>query len=244
MSGSSRPSTLNSPTLDSDLEKHLLPITSHPSSHQSESQHVSKSETVVVFPFRTLQLQRIAELQDKLLEISGLNLKTVTADEKEAIDMTLTRYAQAIRDYDTLSENTLFTIPSNATFVGALGGMVPPHGGIHFKSTIASLLKSTDTIRAAWFTAGVDDAYARLSPDKRNIHLPISNLIGNIGVRELGQEGQIRRAQQKAFTARLVFALLGGVALIGPVLIMTLHTSTSTNLITISIATFIFLRLM
>lgn len=72
----------------------------------------------------------------------------------------------------------------------------------------------------------------------------IAEAISPISFREIDQAGRIRRAQKKAFTARLVFALLGRISLIGPILIMTLHESTSTSLSTVSVATFIFALVM
>jgi hypothetical protein len=63
---------------------------------------------------------------------------------------------------------------------------------------------------------------------------------GNLGFRELDQQGRLMRAQKKALTERIVMAMFGGVALIGPMLIMTLHPSKNTSLITVSVATFIF----
>ncbi|UKZ86722.1 uncharacterized protein TrAFT101_002546 [Trichoderma asperellum] len=72
----------------------------------------------------------------------------------------------------------------------------------------------------------------------------IRNATGPVGFREIDQAGRIRRVQKKAFTARLVFALMIGVSLIGPILIMTLHESTSASLCTVSVATFIFALVM
>jgi hypothetical protein len=46
--------------------------------------------------------------------------------------------------------------------------------------------------------------------------------------------------EAKAIFNRLIMALFGGVALIGPTIIMTLHSSPSTCLITTSVATFLF----
>jgi hypothetical protein len=48
------------------------------------------------------------------------------------------------------------------------------------------------------------------------------------------------REKQRAFTERDLMAMFGGAALTGPVLIMTLHSSRNTSLITLSVATFLF----
>ena len=63
---------------------------------------------------------------------------------------------------------------------------------------------------------------------------------GTLGFRELEQKGREQRSQRNAFTQRIVMAMFGGAALIGPMLIMTLHPSRNTSLITVSVATFLF----
>ena len=63
---------------------------------------------------------------------------------------------------------------------------------------------------------------------------------GRLGFRELDQKGREERSQKKAFTQRIIMAMFGGAALIGPMLIMTLHPSRNTSLVTVSIATFLF----
>lgn len=67
---------------------------------------------------------------------------------------------------------------------------------------------------------------------------------GNLGFRELDQKGREERSQKNALTQRIIMALFGGTALIGPMLIMTLHQSRNTSLITSSVATFVFALVM
>jgi hypothetical protein len=54
------------------------------------------------------------------------------------------------------------------------------------------------------------------------------------------RKGRLLRERKKAFTGRVAMALFGGVSLIVPKLVMTLHPSRNTSLITTSTATFIF----
>jgi VIT1/CCC1 family predicted Fe2+/Mn2+ transporter len=68
----------------------------------------------------------------------------------------------------------------------------------------------------------------------------VENTTGNLWFRELDQRGRILRAQKKTFIQRIIMAMFGGVALVGPMLIMTLHQSRNTSLITVSAATFVF----
>ena len=77
-----------------------------------------------------------------------------------------------------------------------------------------------------------------------NIAKRMRSKAGNLGFRELDQDGRISRQREKAFTERVVMAMFGGIALIGPMLIMTLHKSENTSLITVSVATFIFALVM
>lgn len=64
--------------------------------------------------------------------------------------------------------------------------------------------------------------------------------MGNVGFRELDQQGRLSREQKQAFSGRVAMALFGGISLIVPMLIMTLNPSQNKSLITTSVATFIF----
>lgn len=99
------------------------------------------------------------------------------------------------------------------------------------------------------FRASVDIVYYLINTqyDRFLEALPPSRVLevaektaGNLGFRELDQKGREERSQKQAFTERVVMAMFGGAALIGPMLIMTLHPSRNTSLITVSVATFVF----
>jgi hypothetical protein len=62
---------------------------------------------------------------------------------------------------------------------------------------------------------------------------------GNLGFRELDQQGRLKRAQKAATAGRITMAMFGGTALVAPVLIMVLLPSRNTYLITVSVATFL-----
>ena len=68
----------------------------------------------------------------------------------------------------------------------------------------------------------------------------IQRVVGNLGFRELDPLGREKRSKRTALTERIFMAIFGGVALIAPMLIMTLHPSRNVSLITTSLATFIF----
>lgn len=63
---------------------------------------------------------------------------------------------------------------------------------------------------------------------------------GDLGFRELDQQGRVRRAERQALTQRILMGVFGGIALICPVLVMVLYPSRNTNLITVSVATIVF----
>ena len=63
---------------------------------------------------------------------------------------------------------------------------------------------------------------------------------GYLGIRELDKAGREKRERESASTLRLRMGLFGGIALIVPMLIMALHPTRNTALITTSIVTIIF----
>jgi hypothetical protein len=68
----------------------------------------------------------------------------------------------------------------------------------------------------------------------------LEHILSLLGYRELDTEGRKFRAERKAYTERLIMGLFGGLALIGPMLIMVLKPSQTASLITVSVATIIF----
>ena len=267
-----------------------LPLPPGPKVDQYSSLQYSDSEKVIVLSFRGLQLRRIAELQDELLRLSAetANAENLTPNDK-AIDAALASYgessvprretrcllsdifrviAQALRNYETLSQNAVPTIPAGAYFVGILSSVGPIRKSRrevsrkvsttisrlasplqHLQDTISRMLARSPEASLAW--AGittvfeiVNKQFNKQDVDPALVQAKISKAIGQVGYRELDQNGRILRDQKKAFTARMIFALVGGVALIAPVLIMTLHPSRNTSLITVSVATFLFALVM
>jgi len=77
-------------------------------------------------------------------------------------------------------------------------------------------------------------------PDLSSLADHMEKVVGKLGYRELDKKGREERDRKKASTERLVMAMFGGISLIAPMLIMTLHPSTTVNLVTVSAATFFF----
>ena len=93
-----------------------------------------------------------------------------------------------------------------------------------------------------WTGVKLVKAIASLEPEITPSRLmeAIQEVVGNLGFRELDPLGREERSKKTALTERLFMAMFGGVALIAPMLIMTLHPSRNVSLVTTSLATFIF----
>lgn len=62
--------------------------------------------------------------------------------------------------------------------------------------------------------------------------------------RELNREIRLEREKKNAFSERLWMGAFGGIALIGPMLLMVLHRDLNTSIITASVATVLFALLL
>lgn len=248
-----------------------------------EASKTVEVEKVIVLSFRTLQLQRIAELQDDLLDLTDACAfkEGFQGPDKSEIDKALRSYAEALRNYETLSLHAQSDVPRGARLVGkmAIGSKDEyTRRDLRFLTRLADLLTNTGVgIRLAQIilavakytlsifldilekldTGGKFDRSAFMSGvirsirEKRTAEIPTEEVLhlmektfGNLGFRELDQKGREERSQKNALTQRIIMALFGGIALIGPMLIMTLHQSRNTSLITASVATFLFALVM
>jgi hypothetical protein len=171
-----------------------------------------------------------------------------------------------LRNYETLSLNGLSSIPAGATLIGAMakaGAESPPRNtpskmasyvsGKFVQIVPRSVVKFLadnyqvlDVFTQAVPISSIAWAAIKVVLDEKGSFGPsdvvkaMELAIGNIGFRELDQQGRLSREQKKAFAERIAMALFGGVSLIVPMLVMTLYPSRNTDLITTSTATFIF----
>ncbi|KAM0797180.1 hypothetical protein BDR22DRAFT_785675, partial [Usnea florida] len=205
-------------------------------------------EKVIVLSFRTLQLQRITELQDDLIDLTvASSFKEGSQRTKDEIDKALRDYAEALRNYETLSLHAQPDIPPGARLVGKMAIKSEDENsrrGLRFPERLAEYLAGTGRVRMSkTITSTISTLSAILTveylPPKDVLQL-MEKTFGNLGFRELDQKGREERSQKNALTERIIMALFGGAALIGPMLIMTLHQSRNTSLITASVATFLF----
>ena len=143
-------------------------------------------------------------------------------------------------------------------FLERLAEYLAGTGHVYMAETIKSTISTLSTTLTVFdivdtFTSSVDIVHivARSIIGERREYLPPKDVLqlmektfGNLGFRELDQKGREERSQKNALTERIIMALFGGAALIGPMLIMTLHQSRNTSLITASVATFLFALVM
>lgn len=172
--------------------------------------------------------------------------------------------AQALRDYETLSVNAVPTIPIGARLVGSMGTAGEERGitsSWTFSERVAKLaLKILPGLEAYSSTLGIFRDIAQLElltrsfyiiSQQGSVNLGPSSVVdfmertcGDLGFRELDQQGRVRRAERQALTQRIFMGVFGGIALICPVLVMVLYPSRNTNLITVSVATILFASLL
>ncbi|KAI1275937.1 hypothetical protein F5Y07DRAFT_368411 [Xylaria sp. FL0933] len=201
-----------------------------------------KVRRVAILSFRSLQLYRIAKLQAALVKRQNAIMNPLIQDacprskanfsgkegrlgtdlqneegEGREIDDLLQRYADAIRNYETLSQKVRFDKHITYDFLGGKG---------EFK-----VIERTNMCE--W---GPPEWLQRSNPEST---LPLYS-IGPLGFRELDKGRMLERSLREKIKSRFHMALLGGVALIAPVILMTLKPTLIVDLVTVSVTTAIF----
>ena len=178
--------------------------------------------------------------------------------------------AKALRNYETLSLNALPEVPRGATLVGSILSATTSEpsqtalGG--FSDRLRNLVKSSPRLNiflqslqsslAAFEIMGLGNISTGLAWRGVRLLLDMATeipgvspsqlieatqqVVGKLGFRELDPLGRQKRSQEVALTERIGMAMFGGISLITPMLIMTLHPSRNVSLITTSLATFLF----
>ncbi|KAH8894400.1 hypothetical protein GQ53DRAFT_839979 [Thozetella sp. PMI_491] len=186
---------------------------------------------VAILSFRGLQLYRIAQLQAALVMKQNAVLKppnnpsNVTPGrlevnkeaEGEETDRLIQRYADAVRNYETLSQAIRFDKNVSYEFLG---------GKKEFQ--VHGRKKEARWDALSWIKQAHPGATV----------VPYG--IGPLGFRELDKKRTSERAILDALRSRFYMALFGSVSLISPMLIMSLVPGLKTSLITTSVATVIF----
>jgi len=214
------------------------------------------TQQAVVLQFKALQLKRIGELQEELL---ALQTQAALGDYRDAqqlndrIDAKLQRYADALRNYETLSQHSSAMFPPGGhLLIPKLSKTAEPIGKldkwllpltVFLTGSNESFVKWRNTLRkrtpARWWQEG---CLFELADGVEADKVPSCSILWlETRVQELG----LRYLDSASVpSSRLAMAFFGGIALIGPMLIMVLQPSRNTCLITTSVATFLFATLL
>ena len=204
--------------------------------------------SVIILSFRSLQAQRIKELQQELYQISLDRVQVITsaapkldtgvqADGRDTelrhvntvLDVRLNEYgesgassiglnttnilaAKAIRNYEILSQEALDV------------DSLIYRGRLH--RSIRKVFGSMDPYKLG----GMEEGFRKYLKDP--------NLALNF--RELNKDIREAKMRKQAFTERIWMGALGGIAVIGPMLLMSLHRTLTTSLVTSSVAAVLF----
>ncbi|KAJ8131323.1 hypothetical protein O1611_g2301 [Lasiodiplodia mahajangana] len=217
------PLILSTPQDDDDLRRQI---------QQIDGDNVRR---VAILSFRSLQLHRIAKLQAELVKrqnvlmnptlpeppLRGTDEPKIKMEREKTdreVDDLLQRYADAVRNYETLSQNVEFHKDTPYEFLGGKG--------------VFKVIGRTNT--TLW------DVPKWLLGNNRQMSTLPSYLIGSIGFRELDKGRLLERGVLQRIRSRFHMALFGGVALIAPVILMTLKPTLVVDLATVSVATALF----
>lgn len=212
--------------------------------------HANKN-SVIILSFRSLQAQRIKELQENLYQISLERVRALGSAVSESnvvrnnydinninyinhnLDQQLKEYglssalparltmtdeiaAEAIRNYETLSQEAL---DPDSLELGS-GTLVSRALSIIFHKLLVPKRRYNYSV----------DEFRKISKDP-NLRL---------NFRELNKDIREAKMRKQAFSERIWMGALGGVAVIGPMLLMSLHRTLITSLVTSSVATVLF----
>lgn len=155
--------------------------------------------------------------------------------------MPLTFVGKAVKTYELLAQNTLTSIPEGSFLFGAPQELVERTETLSSKQkpTILNYITRKARHRPSKIYYAVKDwsKYTRFTTGAVEGEYRLS---GSVLYRELRDAGREERIENLGVTERSFMALFGGLALMGPVLIMTLHPGRNTSLITTSIAIVLF----
>lgn len=216
------------------------------------------TETGIVLRFKALQLERIGELQETLLGLqidSKARPESRTDDFNKKIDETLHRYADALRNYETLSQNSVPMFPpgarlllpsysDNAEALKKLDKWLLSLSVLLFGSSKEfvrwrNFLKKRKIIPDSWWHK---ECPSDPVEEKKKGNNPSCSVLW---LENHGQQLGLRTLDKKSVpSSRFPMALFGGVSVIVPILIMSFHPSKTNSLVTTSVATLFFATIM
>ncbi|PMD39485.1 hypothetical protein L207DRAFT_634071 [Hyaloscypha variabilis F] len=236
----------------------------------NEIRSVREDSAIVVLNFRALQARRIDEMQEDLLILSKRKVDIFQGSQEwsgaeagievkrmdHEIDELLHKYALALRDYETLSQEAVAELVPAASrlptiFKASLGRgrdllykLLPkPRERLVVKETSGQGLEGEGGRQVSQ----VSNEQAVLSGDveangahEQTLEELFKDKNANNNFRELDKAAREARDKHKASSERLWMGSFGGLALIVPMLIMVLHRSVHGSLIVTSVGTVLF----
>ncbi|KAN0095156.1 hypothetical protein V8E51_015867 [Hyaloscypha variabilis] len=199
------------------------------------------TKKVVVLNFKALQLLRIKSLQQELFTMQmRFTLGGFAAEEYpaklELLDTTLSNYGKALQNYELLSQNTLDSVPEGSSLFGAPEELIIKPLDFCPRSNLDYLLRRNKNTKVQYSVKN----WLQFTQLKDKAAGGDYILNESLQYRELDKDGQESRAKKNAFSERLRMALFGGLALLVPVIIMTLVHGQTASLVTTSVATVLF----
>ncbi|PCG91392.1 Hypothetical protein PENO1_094020 [Penicillium occitanis (nom. inval.)] len=212
-------------------------------------------ENIIIFRFVSLQLKRIGRLQEELIKLGEQSNKGEESEGfNKLVDETLQRYSDAIRNYETLSQNSLPACPPGARLLVPKWSKYsePMHpldkwllrSTVTFTGNLGSYFKWRDILfklRGILIPEGWLEAPPCLYNERERVEkgdIPsctiawLQTTVDDFGLRHLDKKN--------VPPLRLTMGLIGGFALIIPMLIMVYHPSRNVSVIVTSLATFLF----
>ncbi|KAF8859035.1 hypothetical protein BDZ45DRAFT_673590 [Acephala macrosclerotiorum] len=191
---------------------------------------------VIILNFKVLQLFRIQSLQEELLKLQKEFKLGGFADSEyparlNQLDEALNRYCQAIRNYEFLSQSTLDFVPPGQVLFGAPEELIETSVNQTWPSLFDRLLKRPKIHTMQYSIRNCPPLSRTMSQN-------------SLQFREIDAAGSAAREKvhvlERFSFAVFSGALFGGLALMAPVLIMTLHPGRKTALVTCLVAIVLF----
>lgn len=204
------------------------------------AQDEPNQDSVIILSFRSLQAQRIKELQQELYRISLDRVRALQSPAPVA-GAQVDDEESPLRDINARLDLLL----NNYGWLASL----PVNGMTN--ETAAEAIRNYETLsqESVDFKTFFDDGtilsiYRRMFGLSNPYHslvniLPKEPNLG-LNLRELNKDIREAKMRKQAFSERIWMGALGGIAVIGPMLLMTLRRDLVTSLVTSSVATVLF----
>ena len=192
-------------------------------------------DSVIILSFRSLQAQRIKELQEELYQISLEKVRRLNAAPAESTNI------EGLEDDRHLD---------HLLNVYGWSGALPARLTVT-DDTVAAAIRNYETLsqEAVKPSSLIESRTSSIIRHIFRLPKPNYDFLGKailkdpssgLNLRELNKDIREAKMRKQAFSERIWMGALGGVAVIGPMLLMSLHRTLTTSLVTSSVATVLF----